>query len=181
MNVDQRAFRDGYEPAVGDVFIAILGVTGAGKVCPPYLFLSLPSPLSSPTDQALVDVHQQMLRKTSRHRPQSPSLHPRSRCLPMPIQRLQHLPRRHARLRRHRSIRHGGAPRNRFMANSVLLQLHQAPWHHLPPPHYRSADARLRDAQSSHVQTTLWGPEPKQCGHGDLSVGANRGSRWYRT
>ena len=31
MNVDQRAFRDGYEPAVGDVFIAILGVTGAGK------------------------------------------------------------------------------------------------------------------------------------------------------
>jgi hypothetical protein len=32
MNVDQKAFRDGYEPAVGDVFIAILGVTGAGKV-----------------------------------------------------------------------------------------------------------------------------------------------------
>lgn len=31
MNVDQRAFRDGYEPAAGDVFIAILGVTGAGK------------------------------------------------------------------------------------------------------------------------------------------------------
>jgi flagellar biosynthesis GTPase FlhF len=31
MNVDQRAFRDGYEPATGDVFIAILGVTGAGK------------------------------------------------------------------------------------------------------------------------------------------------------
>jgi hypothetical protein len=30
--VDQRAFRDGYEPAAGDVFIAILGVTGAGKV-----------------------------------------------------------------------------------------------------------------------------------------------------
>jgi flagellar biosynthesis GTPase FlhF len=30
-NVDQRAFRDGYEPASGDVFIAILGVTGAGK------------------------------------------------------------------------------------------------------------------------------------------------------
>jgi len=32
MDVDQRAFRDGYEPAAGDVFIAILGVTGAGKV-----------------------------------------------------------------------------------------------------------------------------------------------------
>ena len=31
MNVDQSAFRDGYEPAVGDVFIAVLGVTGAGK------------------------------------------------------------------------------------------------------------------------------------------------------
>ncbi|KAL1590965.1 hypothetical protein WHR41_00395 [Cladosporium halotolerans] len=29
--VDQRAFRDGYEPAEGDVFIAVLGVTGAGK------------------------------------------------------------------------------------------------------------------------------------------------------
>lgn len=29
--VDQRAFRDGYEPADGDVFIALLGVTGAGK------------------------------------------------------------------------------------------------------------------------------------------------------
>ena len=31
-DVNQRAFRDGYEPAAGDVFIAILGVTGAGKV-----------------------------------------------------------------------------------------------------------------------------------------------------
>ena len=29
--VDQRAFRDGYEPAEGDVFIAVLGQTGAGK------------------------------------------------------------------------------------------------------------------------------------------------------
>lgn len=31
-DVHQRAFRDGYEPAAGDVFIAVLGVTGAGKV-----------------------------------------------------------------------------------------------------------------------------------------------------
>jgi hypothetical protein len=99
MNVDQRAFRDGYEPAVGDVFIAILGVTGAGKVCLPFLFLSHPSPLSSPTNQALVHVHQQMLRKTSRYRPQPPSLHTGSRRLPMPIQRLQYIPRGHARLR----------------------------------------------------------------------------------
>ncbi|KAM0719947.1 hypothetical protein Q7P37_004082 [Cladosporium fusiforme] len=29
--VDQRAFRDGYEPEEGDVFIGVLGVTGAGK------------------------------------------------------------------------------------------------------------------------------------------------------
>lgn len=29
--VDQRVFRDGYEPAAGDVFIAVLGTTGAGK------------------------------------------------------------------------------------------------------------------------------------------------------
>jgi GTP-binding protein EngB required for normal cell division len=29
--IDQRAFRDGYEPAEGDVFIAVLGQTGAGK------------------------------------------------------------------------------------------------------------------------------------------------------
>jgi hypothetical protein len=28
---DQRVFRDGYEPAEGDVFIAVLGQTGAGK------------------------------------------------------------------------------------------------------------------------------------------------------
>lgn len=41
MNVDQRAFRDGYEPAVGDVFIAILGVTGAGKAS---FFFPLPFP-----------------------------------------------------------------------------------------------------------------------------------------
>jgi hypothetical protein len=31
-DVDQRVFRDGYEPVEGDVFIAVLGVTGAGKV-----------------------------------------------------------------------------------------------------------------------------------------------------
>lgn len=31
-DVDQRVFRDGYEPAEGDVFLAVLGVTGAGKV-----------------------------------------------------------------------------------------------------------------------------------------------------
>jgi len=29
--VDPRAFRDGYEPKPSDVFIAIMGVTGAGK------------------------------------------------------------------------------------------------------------------------------------------------------
>lgn len=29
--VDQRAFRDGYEPKEGDMFLAVLGVTGAGK------------------------------------------------------------------------------------------------------------------------------------------------------
>lgn len=29
--VDPRAFRDGYEPKPSDVFIAVMGVTGAGK------------------------------------------------------------------------------------------------------------------------------------------------------
>lgn len=29
--VDPRAFRDGYEAKPGDVFVAIMGVTGAGK------------------------------------------------------------------------------------------------------------------------------------------------------
>lgn len=29
--VDPRAFRDGYEPKASDVFIAVMGVTGAGK------------------------------------------------------------------------------------------------------------------------------------------------------
>jgi len=130
MNVDQRAFRDGYEPAIGDVFIAILGVTGAGKEGS----LSLSFPILA--NCTSVHVHQQMLRETSGHRPQPASLHARSRRLSMPIQRLQYLPRRHARLRRHRSIRYRSAPRNRLMAHSIVFQFHQTPRHHLPPPYH---------------------------------------------
>lgn len=39
-DVGQRVFRDGYEPTEGDVFLAVLGVTGAGKVILPLLSFS---------------------------------------------------------------------------------------------------------------------------------------------